>query len=94
MEENQEDDQEMQRVAVIGLMGGEGQPNVVLHLFPSSQARLMAAVKWAKAHPEAEHVQIVLHGAPPDALVMTLPRTALLALVADMAQQEHGVTLQ
>ena len=75
-------------------MGGEGQPNVVLHMFPSSQARLMAAVEWAKAHPEADHVHIVLHGEPPDALVMTMSRTALLALVAGTAQQEHGVTLQ
>ena len=84
---------EMQRVLVVGLQDG-GQSSVVLHLFASAVARMLIAVEWAKAYPEAEHIEVVLHGKKPDALVMTLPRTALLALVADMAQQEHGVTLQ
>jgi hypothetical protein len=34
--------------------------------------------------PEAEHIKIVLHGEKPDAVVMTMPRTALLVMAADM----------
>ena len=90
-----EENSELQRVTVLGMMDGDGQNSVVLHLFPPAVARVMIAVDWAKAHPEAEHVEIVLHGEKPDALIMTLPRINLLGMVADMGRQEHGVpTLQ
>jgi carbamoylphosphate synthase large subunit len=87
-------EQDMQRVTVLGMLDGDGQNSVVLHLFPSAVARVMSAAEWAKAHPEAEHIEIVLHGERPDALIMTMPRTALLVMAADMVRQENGVTLQ
>lgn len=86
--------QEIQRVTVLGLLDGDGQSSVVLHLFPSAMSRVMVAVEWAKAHPEAEHVEVVLHGEKPDALIMTLPRIGLLGMVADLERQERGVVLQ
>ncbi len=86
--------QELQRVTVLGMLDGDGQNSVVLHLFPSAITRVMVAAEWAKVHPEAEHIDIVLHGEKPDALVMTMPRTALLVMAADMARQEQGITLQ
>ena len=86
--------QELKCVTVLGMLDGDGQNSVVLHLFPSAMSRVMVAAEWAKAHPEAEHVEIVLHGEKPDALTMTLPRINLLGMVADLERQEHGVTLQ
>ncbi|MBU2765832.1 hypothetical protein HAP94_06395 [Acidithiobacillus ferrivorans] len=86
--------QELQRVTVLGMLDGDGQNSVVLHLFPSAITRVMVAAEWAKAHPEAEHIEIVLHGEKPDALVMTLPRIGLLGMAAELGRQEHGVTLQ
>ncbi|MHB1641931.1 MAG: hypothetical protein ACYCS8_04650 [Acidithiobacillus sp.] len=86
--------QELQRVAVLGMLDGDGQNSVILQLFPSAMARVIVAAEWAKAHPEAEHVEIVLHGEKPNALIMTLPRIGLLGMVADMERQENGVTLQ
>ncbi len=86
--------QETLRVTVLGMLDKDGQNSVVLHLFPSAMSRVMIAAEWAKAHPEAGHVEIVLHGERPDALVMTLPRINLLGMVADMERQEHGAMLQ
>ena len=94
MSDSENDPQEMHRVTVLGLLDSDGQSSVVLHLFPSAMSRMMIAVDWAKAHPEAEHVEIVLHGEKPDALIMTLPRVALLGMVSDLDRQEHGATLQ
>lgn len=85
---------EMPRVTVLGMLDGDGQNSVVLHLFPSAMSRVMVAAEWAKAHPEAEHVEIVLHGEKPDALIMTLPRINLLGMVSELGRQEHGATLQ
>ena len=89
-----EENSELQRVTVLGMLDGDGQNSVVLHLFPSAMSRVMIAAEWAKAHPEAEHVEIVLHGEKPDALIMTLPRIHLLGMVADMERRELGVMLQ
>ena len=86
--------QELQRVTVLGMLDGDGQNSVVLHLFPSAMSRVMVAAEWAKAHPEAKHVKIVLHGEKPDALTMTLPRINLLGMVSELGRQEHGATLQ
>jgi hypothetical protein len=44
--------QELQRVTVLGMLDGDGQNNVVLHLFPSAISRVIVAVEWAKAHPK------------------------------------------
>jgi hypothetical protein len=81
------------RVTVLGLgRDADGRNSVVLHLFPSAMSRVLVAAEWAKAHPEAEHVKVVLHGEQPEswpiALVLTMPRAALLALAADLG---HGV---
>ena len=95
MSDNEKEPHEgIQRVTVLGLLDSDGQSSVVLHLFPSAMSRVMVAVEWAKAHPEVEHVEVVLHGEKPDALIMTLPRIGLLGMVADLERQERRVTLQ
>jgi carbamoylphosphate synthase large subunit len=82
------------RIIVLGLVDDNGQNGVILQLFPSAISRVMAAVDWAKANPKEDHVEIVLHGEKPDALVMTMPRASLLSMVADMDRREQGITLQ
>lgn len=94
MSDDESNPQGIQRITVLGLLAGNGLNSVVLHLFPSAMTRVMIAVDWAKAHSEAEHVEVVLHGEKPDALIMTLPRVGLLGMVADLERQERGVTLQ
>ncbi len=95
------DDQKSQelQLTVLSMLDGNGKNSVVLRLFPSAITQVMATAEWVKANPEAEHVEIVLHGVVPhcerpDALIMTMPRTALLVMAADMVRQEQGVTLQ
>ena len=78
---------------VPGMRDGDGRTIAVLHLFPAAIASIRSAAEWAKAHPEAEHVEIVLHGEKPDALIITLSRINLLGMVAGLGRQEHGVTL-
>ena len=80
-------------ILAIALMEKE-ESAVVMQLFPSAIARLMAGVEWAKSHPDASHVEIVLHGEKPNALVMTMPRAALLSLAADMSSVPQDITLQ
>ncbi len=72
-------------VIVLGMRDGDGRTIAVLHLFPAAIASsIMSAAEWAKAHPEAEHVEIVLHGKKPDALIITLSRINLLGIAADL----------
>lgn len=71
---------DVERIAILGLLDQEGRNSVVLHLFPSAE--------WAKAHPEVEHVEIVLHGEKPDALSLTMPRAPLLGIAADLVQAD------
>jgi carbamoylphosphate synthase large subunit len=85
---------EMMRIALLGLLDEDGQNSVILQLFPSAISRLMAAADWAKANPQEDSVEIVLHGEKPHALIMTMPRATLLSMVADMERREQGITLQ
>lgn len=79
---------------VIGL-SQVGQPNsVVLQLFSSAVERVMQSVEWAKAHPEAARVEVILYGEGPATLMMSMERTAFLSLVADLSRQSQGITLQ
>ena len=80
-------------IIVLSMRDGDGRTIAVLHLFPAAIASIRSAAEWAKAHPEAEHVEIVLHGEKPDALIITLSRINLLGMVAGLGRQEHGVTL-
>lgn len=89
-----EDDAENQRVIALGLMDSDGENSVVLHLFPSAMSRMIVAAEWAKANSEVEHVEVVLHGEPPNTMVITLPRSVLLGIVADLERSEQGITLQ
>lgn len=79
---------DVERIAILGLLDQEGRNSVVLHLFPSAASRLLRAAEWAKAHPEVEHVEIVLHGEKPDALSLTMPRAPLLGIAADLVQAD------
>jgi len=85
---------EMVRIMVLGLVEGNGQNSVVLQLFPSAISRFMSAADWAKANPQEDSVEIVLYGEKPHALVMTMPRASLLSMVADLERREQGITLQ
>lgn len=81
------------RVMVIGLVEG-GENSIVLQLFPSAISRLHLAVDWAKAHPDAEHVEVILHGEKPDALIMALSRTALFSLMSELTCDPESMSLQ
>ncbi|MEY2341477.1 hypothetical protein AB4090_05120 [Acidithiobacillus sp. IBUN Pt1247-S3] len=89
-----EENQKAERVLVLGMLDEDGENSVVLNLFSSSLSRVVAAAEWAKAHPEVEHVEIVLHGEEPDVLTLIIPRASLLVIVADMDPDGRGVTLQ
>ncbi|OFA16000.1 hypothetical protein A4U49_09560 [Acidithiobacillus ferrivorans] len=87
----------IQKNMVIGLGDRSGDLAVVLQLFPVAIARVMAAAEWAKSHPDVKYIPVTLHGEAPTALVITMERTDLFAMVIDILQSnqyEYGATLQ
>lgn len=75
-------------------LGVDGRIAVTMQLYPPAIANLIAAAEWAKQHPEVPFVEVILHGEPPRTLSMSIDRTELLSIIADMDRAEQNITLQ
>lgn len=75
-------------------LGMDNRIVVTMQLYPLAIANLVAAAEWAKQHPEVPFVDIILHGKPPRTLSISMDRTELLSIIADMDRIGQSITLQ
>ncbi len=92
-EENPLANSESNKILFLNL-GIDGRIALMMQLHSPAIANLIAAAEWAKQHPEAPFVEVILHGEPPRTLSMSMDRTELLSIIADMDRAEQDITLQ
>lgn len=73
---------------MLGLSEDNGEPTVMLQLFPSAMNRMREGFQYALGHPEVETVPVILHGKEPNTLVIHIPRAVLLGMMADYDNRE------